>query len=54
MITQFDMVRGFDVGLEYAESPEFGFVVMLSLGLLRLTFYKDLFAVDGDEEDGEE
>lgn len=49
MITQFDLIKGFDVGLEYAESPEFGFVVMANLGVFRFTWYKDLFYTDDGE-----
>lgn len=47
---QADIIQGFDIGLEYIESEEFGFVLTLSLGVVRFTWFKDLVEVDGDEE----
>lgn len=38
----FDWVRGLSVGLEYVDSEDLGFIVNLDLGLLRITWYRDL------------
>lgn len=35
-------IWGIGVGLEYLEDEDFGFIVILDLGILRITWYKDL------------
>ena len=46
----FSIIGGLAFGLEYGEDPDAGFVLMLHLGLVRITWYKDLVPMDDDED----
>jgi hypothetical protein len=39
---QLQLIKGLSVGLEYADTEEVGFIVNLDLGILRVTWYRDL------------
>ena len=47
----FQWITGLSIGLEYVERKELGFIVNLDLGIIRLTWYRDLVAVEDDEDD---
>jgi hypothetical protein len=39
---QLQWIYGLSVGLEYMDTEEVGFIVNLDLGILRVTWYRDL------------
>lgn len=47
---QLDWVRGFDIGLEYGDTDDYGFVVTASFGIFRVMWFKDLVRIDDDDE----
>ena len=50
MIT-WQLIKGASVGLEYFDNETLGFGVNADIGLLRVTWYKDIELVDEDEEE---
>lgn len=46
---QVDWVQGFDIGLEYAETEDFGFVLTASFGFFRVMWFKDLVREEPEE-----
>jgi hypothetical protein len=51
---QFSFIKGASLGLEYFDSQIFGFGLNLDLGILRVTWYKDVHIVEAEQEDEEE
>lgn len=49
MILQLAPIKGFSVGLEFDEREDFGFLVNCDLGLIRITWFKDLAPEEGEE-----
>ena len=45
----FMLIHGFSVGLEYFDRDEYGFGVNADLGILRVTWYKDIRPMDDEE-----
>jgi hypothetical protein len=39
-------IKGLDFGLEYHESEELGMTIILSLGILRIFWYKDVIGIE--------
>lgn len=39
-------IKGFSVGIEYYDDEDAGFLVNADLGLIRITWYKDLDPTD--------
>ncbi len=42
----YQLIQGLSVGMEYVDDEDLGFIVNMDLGILRITWYKDMEEVE--------
>lgn len=42
----FQFIRGLSVGIEYLDDEDMGFIVNCDLGIIRITWYRDMDEVE--------
>lgn len=47
----FSFIRGISVGLEYGDTDDLGFVIVCSLGIIRLAWYTEVTMFNDDDEE---